>query len=93
MANSLDITKSVSLNIRNKTRISTFITFIQNSTASSSHRNQRRRYKSHTNLKAINKTVIICDDMILYTDNLKIHQVTTGTDKGIQEGSRIQTNI
>ena len=36
-------TKNISLNIKNKTRVSTFITLIKHSTRSTSHRKQTRR--------------------------------------------------
>ena len=48
-------TKSFSPKIRNKTSMSTFTTFIQHSTGSSSHRDQtRKRNKRHPNWKEVN---------------------------------------
>ena len=52
--------------IKNKTRMSTFTTYIQHSIGSPSHSNQtRKRNKRHPNWKGRNKTVT-ADDMIVY---------------------------
>ena len=52
---------SVSLNLRNKTRMYAFTTLIQHSTESTSHSDQTRRInKRHPNWKGRSKTVIIC---------------------------------
>ena len=53
-------TKSIPLNIRNKTGMSDFTSFIQHSTGSPSHSNQTRRNKRHLNWKGRGKTVFIC---------------------------------
>ena len=53
-------TKSFPAKIRNKTRMSTFTIFIQQSIGSSSHSNQTRRNKRHPNGKGGSKTVTVC---------------------------------
>ena len=52
--------------------MSTFTTSIQHSIGSSSHSNwTRKRNKRHPNWKGGNKTVIVCNDMIVYKENPK----------------------
>ena len=61
--------KSFPTKIRNKTRMSTFTTSIQHSIGSSSHSQTRKRNKRYPNWKGGSKTVIICLDMTVYTEN------------------------
>ena len=52
--------------------MSAFTTLIKHSTGNLSHSNQKRRNnKRHPNWKGGGKTVLIADDMILYTENPK----------------------
>ena len=54
-------TKSFPTKIRNKTRMPTFTTSIQNNIGSPSHSNHtRKRNKRHSNWKGGSKTVIVC---------------------------------
>ena len=56
--------------IRNKTRMSTLITFIQHSSGSPSHHNQRRkRNKRNTKGERKVKQSLFADDMTLYIKN------------------------
>ena len=61
--------KSFPTKIRNKTRMPSLTTLIQHSSRSPSHSNQtRRRNKRYPNWKERSKTVIVSDDMIVYTE-------------------------
>ena len=62
--------KAYPLHIRNKTRVPTLTTTIQNSVGSFSHSNQRRkRNKRNTDWKR--RLSLFADDMILYIENPK----------------------
>jgi len=61
-----------SLNIRNKTRVSTLTTTIQPSFGSPHYGNQsRKRNKRNSDPKRRSKTHCFADDMILYIENQK----------------------
>ena len=64
---------------------------IQHRTGSPGHSNQTRRNKRQSSLKGRSKTVIICrwPDTV-HREPQRFHQETTGTDKLIQESSKIQ---
>ena len=85
-------TKNISLKIRKKTRMSIFTCLIQHSTGSHSHSNQMQRRKKGIKIRKEEiELSLFADDMILYIENPKrFHQETTGTDKQIQQSSRIQ---
>ena len=51
--------------------MSTLATAIQHSFGSPSHGNQRKRKKRNSNWKGRNKTIILCDDTVLYLENPK----------------------
>ena len=58
--------------VRNKTGMSTLLTFIQHSTESPSHNNQTtKRNERHLNQQRRSKTFTFCNDMIPYIENLK----------------------
>ena len=62
---------SISTKIRNKTRMPTFVIFIQCSIGSTSHSNQtRKRNKRHPNWKGRSKA-LFANDVILYVENPK----------------------
>ena len=85
-------TASIASEIRKKTRMFTFTSLIQHSTGSPSQNNQtRRRNKTHLNWKGRSKNLFICKwyDTV-YREPERFHQETTGTDKWIQQSSRIQ---
>ena len=69
-------TKSFSLDIRNKTGVSTFTTLIQHTTGSTSHSGQtRRRNKRHPKWRGGNETVIICRwHDIVHRKSYRLHQ-------------------
>ena len=65
-------TESIPPKIRNKTRMSTFITIIQQSSGSPSYSNQRRkRNKRNPDRKEEVKLSLFAGDMILYIENPK----------------------
>ena len=58
--------------MRNKTKVSTFTTIIQQSSGSASYSNQRRkRNKSNPDQKEEVKLSLFADDVILYIENPK----------------------
>ena len=67
---SMDKTYIFPTKIRNKTRMPSLTTPIQHSIGSPSHSNQtRKRNKRYPNWKRMNKTVIVCRDMIAHMQN------------------------
>ena len=75
--------KSLSLKIRNKKRVSNFTTLTQHCTGSSSHSEQtRRRNKRHPNWKGESKTVIILRRHdIVHRKPYSLHQKATLSNK------------
>jgi len=64
--------ESIPPKIRNRTRVSTFTTIIQQSSGSPSYSNQRRkRNKRNPDRKEEVKLSLFADDMILYIENPK----------------------
>ena len=55
----------------NKTRVSTFITFIQHSSGSPSYSNQRRKRNKRSPDQKRSSKALTADDMILYIENPK----------------------
>ena len=65
-------TENIPPKIRKKTRVSTFTTIIQHSSASPSYRNQRRKTnKRNPGQERGSKLSLFADDMILYIENPK----------------------
>ena len=65
-------TKRFSPKVRNKTRMSTLTTFIQQSTGTPSHSNQTtERNKNNPNYKEQVNFSLFADDIILYIENPK----------------------
>ena len=62
-------TKRVSLKRKNKTRMSTFITFIQHHTGSTSHSNRQGEIKGISIGKEEVKLLLFAGDMIMYIEN------------------------
>ena len=72
--------KAFPLEIRNKTRVSTFTTTIQHSSGSPSYSNQRiKRNKRNPDQKRRVKLSLFADNMILYIENPKdsIRKITS----------------
>ena len=85
-------TTGTSLNIGNKTVISTFTSLIQHSTGSPSHSKQtRRRNTRNPHWKGKNKAVLICRwyDPV-HREPQRFHQETNRSVKWTQQSSRIQ---
>ena len=86
-------TKIFPTKIRNKTSLSTFITSIQHSIGSPSHRNQtRKRNKRHPNWKGGTKTVIIYRwHESVHIKPCGLHKKTTQPNKWIWQNSGLQS--
>ena len=73
--------ESIPLNIRNKTRMSTFTTIIQHSFGSLSYSNQRRkRNKRNPDGKRRRKLSLFADDMIFYISSVQFSRITVVSD-------------
>ena len=63
--------KAFPLKIRNKTRVSIFVIFIQHSSRSPSYSNQRRKRKKRNPDQKRRSKALTVDDMMLYIENPK----------------------
>ena len=86
-------TKSFPTMIRNKTRVSTFTTFIQHSIRSASESDQtRKRNKMYPNWKGGSKTVIVCRSHdSVHRKSYRLHQKTAWPNKWIWQNSGLQS--